>query len=404
MQIKTVEAFAVHAPLEHDRPYWGSRTWGSAAPAQTQTGLNLSSRYPPPQRRRFIYSTTVDTVIVRLTADDGTVGWGEAKAPVAPGVTKAIIDELLAPLIVGQPAEEPTVQWERMYAGMRVRGHDSGFYLEAISGVDIALHDLRGKLLGQPIHQLLGGAFRQQLPLYASGIPGVSLSAPPEAWDELRAQAEEFLTRGFKAIKIALGRDVPSDIRTVEAVREAVGDNILLLVDAAGAYDPMQALQLGQALERLNVGWFEMPIPPELVDGYALLGSKLNLPIALDSLATRHATLDLLKRSGLHIAQPDVCRAGGITECMRIGVIADAFGAVCTPHISIGSAIHLAASAQVAAALPNFSIMEYWTGNNPLGAPVLRQPFAPQDGFLTVPGGPGLGIEIDEAALLRWAS
>jgi len=403
MNVKSVEAFAVRAPLERDRPYWGSRTWGDAASTHASPRFELSASYPPPQRRRFIYSPSVDTVIVRLTAEDGTVGWGEAKAPVAPKVAKTIIDELLAPLVVGTSALEPLVRWEQMYAGMRVRGHDSGFYLEAISGIDIALHDLRGKLLDQPIYQLLGGAFRKKLPLYASGIPAASLSAGEEAWEDLRVQARDFVQRGFHAIKIALGRDIESDIRSVEVVREVVGDDFLLLVDAAGSYDPAQAVQLGIALERLRVGWFEMPVPPELVDGYATVASKTNIPIALDSLATRHATLDLLNKHALHVAQPDVCRAGGITEALRIGILADAYGAVCTPHISIGSAIHVAASAQVAAALPNFAIMEYWMGNNPLGAPVMRQPFNIEDGHLHVPDAPGLGIELDEAALLRWA-
>ena len=147
MKIISVEAFAVQAKPIDRQAYWGSRTWGEASVGRP---AEISAEYPSPVRRRFVYSKTIDTCLVRITTDDGLIGYGEAKAPVAPQVTKAIIDLLLADVVLGADARDITVLWERMYAGMRVRGHQAGFYLEAISGIDIALWDLAGKAANCP--------------------------------------------------------------------------------------------------------------------------------------------------------------------------------------------------------------------------------------------------------------
>jgi D-arabinonate dehydratase/D-galactarolactone cycloisomerase len=146
------------------------------------------------------------------------------------------------------------------------------------------------------------------------------------------------------------------------------------------------------------VGFFEMPLPPEDVDGYARLAAKLDIPLALDSLATRHRALQFLRVGALHVVQPDVCRAGGITETMRIAALADSFGAQATPHVSIGSPVHIAASLHCAAAIPNFSVMEYWIGENPLSVIAMNIP-VPAAGRLAVQDAPGLGITVDEAAV-----
>jgi D-arabinonate dehydratase/D-galactarolactone cycloisomerase len=396
MKISNVSTYAIQKKPIDAKPYWGSRAWGAQESARQR---EISSEYPTPYRRRYCYSETIDTVIVTITTDDGLVGFGEAKAPVAPRVTKAIIDELLAGIVIGEDPRNHLVLWERMYAGMRVRGHRAGFYLEAISGVDIALWDLAGKLAKQPIYQLLGGSFRNPVRVYASGLPALPDEAPQEAFQELAAEAESIHARGFTGLKMALGRGLRGDLRSVRAVRDRLGPDFIIYTDAAGVYDRAQALRLGRELEELGAGWLEMPIFPEDVEGYVELAKALDLPIALDSLTSRFEARELIRLGGIDIVQPDVCRAGGITECRRIAELADNFGLAFAPHISIGSAIHFAATAHMASAMPNTLTSEYWIGDNPIGDRILESPLRLENGYLETPNGPGLGIAIREDVL-----
>ena len=295
MKVVRVEAFAVRAAQEGQ--YWGAQAWSAAADASQA-------------RRRFIYSDTIQTVLVRVETGDGVVGWGEAKAPVGAVVTAKLVEELLTPIVLGTRVDEITLTWDRMYTGMRVRGHDAGFWLEALSGVDIALWDAWARTLNQPLHTLIGGRYRESVPVYASGIPaglgreGRASSAPCST-----ASAASARPRWRSATIRA--RTWP----VVEAVRDVFDE---VYADAAGTYDLPQALTVGRELSRLGVGFFEMPIAPEHVDGYATLAAKLDIPLALDSLPNRYRALEFLKRGALHVLQPDVCRAGGITELMRI--------------------------------------------------------------------------------------
>jgi len=400
MKIISVEAFAIEAPPATAEVYWGARAWG-----REHMGLrDISAHYPVEQRRRFIYSRTIDTVLVKITTDEGIVGYGEAKAPVAARATRLIVDSLLAPLLIGADPLDITVLWERMYAGMRVRGHQAGFYLEAISGIDIALWDIAGKAAGRSIASLLGGAFRDKVRVYASGLPSLPQNAPDEAFAALGDQAEAIKAEGYNALKMAFGRDLPGDIRSARIVRDRVGSDFTLYGDAAGSYDRRQALRLGFVMQELDFGFYEMPIFPEDIEGYAELARQLFIPLALDSLMTRQETLRFLRQGALHLVQPDVCRAGGITECRRIAELADAFGAAFAPHISIGSAVHFAASTHLAAAMPNAMTSEYWIGNNPIGNAVLEKPLVVENGLMEVPTGAGLGITIKEDALLRFAA
>jgi D-arabinonate dehydratase/D-galactarolactone cycloisomerase len=400
MKIERIETFAVQAPPSEGRPYWGSRAWGST---QADAAPEISAEYPTPIRRRYLYSQTIDTVIVRLTTDSGLVGYGEAKAPVAPQATKAIIDLLLADIVRGADPREVTVVWERMYAGMRVRGHRAGFYLEAMSGIDIALWDLAAQAAGVSIASLLGGVFRNPIRVYASGLPALDRHAGSEALEALVHEAVRLKTEGYTGLKMALGRGIAGDLRSVRAVRDRLGEDFLIYTDAAGVYDRAQALKLGRELEALHVAWFEMPIPPEDVEGYGQLADALTLPIALDSLSSRYEVAEFIRRRGLDVVQPDVCRAGGITECRRIAELADAFGLAFAPHVSIGSAVHVAATLHLAAAMPNTMTSEYWIGDNPIGNAWLKRPIEVVDGYVSLPVGSGLGIALAPEALVPWA-
>jgi D-arabinonate dehydratase/D-galactarolactone cycloisomerase len=407
MKIESVEAIPVRAPHQAGDVYWGNQSWGYNKPTSVSAaGLQSTDErttYPPHWRSRAAYSTTVDTTLVKITTDTGIVGWGEAKSPVAPSVTATIIRELMCDLLVGQDPTDRALHWDRLYSAMRIRGHSQGFWLEAMSGIDIALWDITGKAFSLPVAKLLGGTFRRRVKIYASGIPGLRAEAPTEAWSRLRESARDVKRRGFHAVKVGIGLGIEGDLRTIATIREELGPDFGILTDAAGMYDLSQAITLARGLSRLRVGWLEAPLAPEAIGDYGRLAAAVELPIASDLVYNRWQVRDLLLGGGVDVVQPDVCRAGGLTEAKRIADLTDAFHKAATPHVSIGSAVQFAASVHLAAALPNQAIMEFWYGANPLGEALQATPFRIEDGYFWVPDDPGLGIEIDEAALRRWA-
>jgi D-arabinonate dehydratase/D-galactarolactone cycloisomerase len=405
MKIISVEAIPIQASLQE--VYWGNQSWGhnksgDASAPGLPPGDNRS-QYPYFWRSRAAYSKTVDSTLVKITTDDGIVGWGEAKSPVAPLITATAIRDLAAGLLIGEDPTNPELQWDRLYGAMRIRGGSHGFWMDAISGIDIALWDITGKAHGLPVSTLLGGKFRDRVKIYASGIPGVRADAAPAAWDRLRATAEDIRSRGFHGTKMGIGLGVEGDLRSVQIVRETLGPDFMIFVDAAGMYGLSDALRLGRGLEPLEVGWLEAPVPPEDFALSAILTQSLSIPIASDQIFNRWQVRDLMLAGSIDIVQPDVCRTAGITECRRIAEIADAFGKGATPHVSLGSAIQFAASIHLAASMPNQSWMEYWYGSNPIGNGILKTPFRVEDGYFHVPEGPGLGIDVDEEALRRFA-
>ncbi len=400
MKIVSIEAFALQIPLAE--AYWGSRAWGDQESDADGNSDAHWHGFPALGRLQPAYSEGICTVVVKVVADDGLVGWGEAKAPVAPRVAREVVTDLLADRLIGKDPREVVPLWENMYSSMRLRGHSHGFLLEAISGVDMALWDLLGKSLSTPVYRLLGGAFRRRIPVYASAVRGLGTGATSEDWKNLEQEASSFLERGFTAMKMAAGHGVEADLASARRVREVIGQEVELYVDAAERYSVPQAVQLARALEPLGIGFLEAPLPLEDLDGYAELAGRTSLPIANDLLVNRHETLQLLLRRGLGLVQPDVCRAGGITGCLRIAQLADVFGVPFQPHVSLGSAIHFAASLHLAATAPNLFRMEFWAGDNPLGESVLRKPLlALEDGFVLVPEEPGLGADVDEEKLLK---
>lgn len=398
-----VETFVLQAAPPDGRAYWGKSSWGSTSNDRSRS---LSASFPPQARRGSAYSETIDTCLVRLETQSGIVGWGEAKAPVTARATASIIEDLLAPVILGSDPTNVRVLWEQMYATMHVRGHHSGFLLEAISGLDLALWDLFGKICGLPVHRLLGGAFREVVPVYASGLPALFRGDDPSQLDRLAQLAEGHVQNGFRAMKMAIGNGIEADLRAVSAVRAVIGPEIGLFVDAAGSYAPAQAIRLGRGLEALDVGFFELPIPSENVPGYQAVASALDIPVAIDTLTNRHQVRDLMVVGGVDIVQPDLCRAGGLTESMRMADIADVFGAAVAPHVSIGSGIQFAAALEFALAVPNLLISEYWIGDNPLGDTLLSKPMStPIDGEIRrADDRPGLGIDVDEGAVRAMAA
>lgn len=368
-------------------------------------GLETPQKRTSPSRRPRALSSVGDlhvcayppqaqTCLVRLTAEDGTVGWGEAHAPLGPTATKAVIDDVLAPLLLGQNPLSIERHWQYMYGSQRLRGQIAGYQMEAIAGVDIALWDLAGKLLGVPVYELLGGPFTTELPAYASGVPG---GTP----DERARNAASFVSEGYSAVKTSIGRgDIDADLAGVAAIVDAVSGRADVLVDAHGAYSADLALRVGRHLETLGVGWFEDPLPPEDIAGYARLAAALDMPVAGgETECTSWQFQDRLRAGAFDVILPDVCRAGGISEGRRIADVARLHNVRWAAHVSMGSSIHVAAAAHLAAASPNFLVFEFPSTANPIGDVLLESALHPVDGVLRVPDGPGLGVTFDEDRL-----
>jgi L-alanine-DL-glutamate epimerase-like enolase superfamily enzyme len=280
---------------------------------------------------------------------------------------------------------------------MRIRGHNTGFMMEAIAGVDIALWDVFGKSVGMPVHKLMGGGYHSRVRVYQSHLPVL----PPDEMAELASKA---VAHGFTAIKVTGGAGIATDIRNMTAIREAVGPDIDLMLDAGGVYDLASAIRIGRGLEKLNCLFFEDPLPPEDLSGYIALCAALDISVAMgETEGNRYQFRERLAHQAVDIVLPDISRAGGLSECHKIAILADMYNVKLCPHVSAGSAIYSAASLHLAAAIPNLLMYEYWTGYNPLGNNLLKAPLRYDAGYLEVPQGPGLGIDIDEEKLEQYA-
>jgi len=339
---------------------------------------------------RCVYSRKMETCLVKITTDSGHVGWGEALAPVVPQVIAELITQLFAPLLTGQSPFASQVLNARMYDAMRDRGHITGYHIDALAAVDIALWDLKGQILNQPVYQLLGGAFRDQIPCYVSGLPEPDLPARC-------ALALRWQQKGFNAIKLALGYGVQQDIENVRAIRNTLGPQASLFLDAHWNYSVAQAAELANALHPLGVGFLEAPLLPEDIAGHRELRAKSPLPIALgETERTRYQFKPFIEQRAMDIVQPDVGRTG-ITELMHIASLAQTWNLQVAPHLSVGLGPCIAASIHVAAALPNLFMLEYQPPVFELANQLLDTPLVCEAGHYTLPQGAGLGIAINEA-------
>lgn len=339
--------------------------------------------------------SSTQAVLVKITTDQGLVGWGECHAPSAPRVHQAIVQDQFGPVLLGQDARQVEPLWERLYSTERVRGYSSGSYTEALAGVDLALWDLLGKYAGLPVYQLLGGAYRKKIPAYAA-LGGRTA-------EELRENAAKALADGFETVKMGLSKGPgTNDVARVAAAAEVFRGKGQVLVDSLGAYKLYEAIKIGRELDRIgNVGWWEDALLPDDIDSYPRLADALETPLcAGEALSNRFQFRTLLQSKAIGIINPDVCRAGGITETRRIAALADTFGVTWSPHVSTGTALYVAASLHLAAATSNLLVSEGGrTLAGPLGNRLLQQPIQSSSGFMVVPEGPGLGVSFDPEAL-----
>jgi D-galactarolactone cycloisomerase len=342
-------------------------------------------------------------LLVEIETEDGLVGWGESYGPAR--ANRAVV-ELMAPLILGRDAMATEAIWETLYDQFRDHGQ-RGLVVQAISGIDIALWDLKGKALGQPVHRLMGGPLRSKVRAYATGLYWRPEGDPVVY---LAEEAQAYAAQGFTAMKLKVGMGVAEDLRNLEAIRRAIGPGIELMVDANHGYDVVGAARLGRAMADFDVRWFEEPVVPEDVEGYAELRRLQPIPVAGGECSfTRHGFRELFTRRALDIAQPDTCAAGGLSEAKKIADMAWAHGVRYVPHVW-GTGVALATALQLLAVLPHnppahFAwqpLLEFDRTEHAFRQAILKEPIEHERGWVKIPTGPGLGIEIDRETVRRF--
>jgi len=357
---------------------------------------------------------TFDAAIVRIETQAGVVGWGEGKnAAGSSGQYAALvhlINNEIGPNLVGRDASQITQIWEDLYNGTRSesaasRGHvfpelsRRGLTVAAISAIDIALWDIRGKALGQPVWALLGGRSAERLPAYASG-----------GWADAKGIGEQLRSYidagGFGAVKMRVGSmdGAPHvSAERVRAARDAIGPGVDLMVDAHGTYTVAEAKRFAAMVADCDLAWFEEPVTADDRLGIAEFRAATHIPVALgESECTRFDFRDLVVARAADILQPDPAFCGGITEAMRIAALASSFNLRLAPHLWAGAPAFFAGLHVIAAAPAGF-IVEYSLGANPMIHDLSRETVCVQDGTIAVPDAPGLGLEIDTDVISRFA-
>ena len=342
-----------------------------------------------------IYSHHHETTVIRIETDNGIVGWGEAQSPVSPNTTATIVRELVRPLVMGRDPFDIEAIWTCNYDAMRERGHLTGFYIDALAGTDIALWDIVGKAIGKPVHKIAGGRYRDEILLYA-GIGGTD---PVKVADA----AEEHVGYGYQALKLHLLLDVASVAEICRAVRQRVGPGIMLMVDTHMRQTVSSSIMLGRELEKLNFTWLEAPIIPDDIPGQAEITRALDMAVAIGEWTrTRYEMREQFERRAYDILMHDIARTG-ITEGHRIATLADTYNIPVAPHIGGGGILAIAATVEWSASCPNFMIMEHAHHANAMKSRILKEPYEPENGYYKVTDRPGLGVEVDEETLERYA-
>ena len=343
-------------------------------------------------------------LLVEVICEDGTTGWGEALGPAGPN---AAAIAAYAGWLKGMNALETEKVWATLYNALRDQGQ-RGVTVTALSAIDIALWDIKGKAFGQPVSVLLGGRWRDKVRAYATG------SFKRDGVDRVLDNAEEcagHVRAGFHAVKIKIGFGVDEDLRVIEAVREAIGPETRLMIDANHGYDTIEAIRLGQSAAKYAIDWFEEPVVPEQLAAYRKVRESQPIPVAGgETWHTRWGFAEPLASGCVDIAQPDLCGVGGFTEARRVADLCTLHGVRLVPHVW-GTAVQIAAALQFMAAMvpnpvrvnPVEPIMEFDRTHNPFRQAVVTTPIEHEQGVVRIPDAPGLGIEIDRAALARFA-
>lgn len=334
-----------------------------------------------------------DAVIVKVVTESGIAGWGEAHHGRCPGAVAHIVNTTLKSAVIGRDAHDVNGIWQRMYR-MQLASHGMGAgACLGISGIDMALWDIRGKALGIPLYRLLGGASRP-IPAYAGGV-SLGYQEPASLIDEARVHVE----RGYRAIKLRIGDTVTNDLKRVAAVRKEFGDDLDILTDANTAYTLNDARTAIPALESYRIGWLEEPFPAHDYRSYREARRFGNLPLAAgENHYTRFEFDRVIEDGSITVLQPDLSKTGGITEALRVAALASTWKLPIHPHTSM-TALNMAASVHFLAAIENAGYFEADVSRNNLfrDALVDKVPFTLDAEGCTHPlEAPGIGLEVDE--------
>jgi L-rhamnonate dehydratase len=345
-----------------------------------------------------------DALIVKVLTDSGIYGIGEVDS--SPLAVKGAIESPfshttacgLRDLVIGEDPFETEKIWHKMYRG-NIYGGRRGVGIHAMSGIDIALWDIKGKALGLPIWRLLGGGFHKKIRCYASVLFGATPA-------ETGALASRLSDRGFTAVKFGwdpMGRDAETDVALVREARKGLGKSPDLMIDAGLVWDAKTALQRARAFSEHNIFWLEEPLRPDDYEGYRRLSEATEVRIAAgEEESNRGSFLELMDKGKIDIVQVDLTRCGGFTEARKIASLAEDRGLPCVNH-GFTTYINIAAALHFLNSIPNSFIMEYVAEEETtLRDHLTRQSFAEKDGYVAVPEAPGLGVELNEEGIQKF--
>jgi L-alanine-DL-glutamate epimerase-like enolase superfamily enzyme len=335
-------------------------------------------------------------LLVRLTTDEGLVGYGEGLTPVSPKTAARVVKDVLEPFVLEKDPIHSEPIWETLYAANSSRGYNRGYQMIAVSALDMAIWDLKGKILNRPVYELLGGCFTDPVPAYATGLMFA------ETVTEVVSLAGKFYNQGFRAMKLKVGADYRFDLEAVSALRKEFGPELRIMVDANGGFDPPTALKVGRLLEERDVFWFEEPVEAENLKGLARVRDRLSMYVAAGECEyTKYGVRELILGDAVDVVQPDIARAGGFTECRRIASLAHSFNLRYAPH-AWGSVVCLTASAHLSASIPNLLLCECDRVPNPLRDELAETPPTLTDGCIHLSKKPGLGLEITDKSIKQF--
>ena len=290
--------------------------------------------------------------LVEIETDEGITGWGECFGPGNIALAnKYIVEKVIQPLIIGEDPINKEYIWHKVYNLLRDSGQ-KGMPIQALSGIDIALWDILAKKAKLPLYQLLGGKTNNKIPVYGYGMM-LQKKSVEELCELFKKEANQIKEKNFKAMKMKVGLGPKEDLKLVSAVREVIGNDFKLMVDANHAYNKNDALYVGRGLDEMEIYWFEEPVAPEDYDGYKELKEKLKTNIAGgEAEFTKYGWNQLIKNNCIDIAQPEVCGLGGITEYLKVSALAQSNFIPIVNHVW-GSALSVAVNLHLLTSLPD---------------------------------------------------
>ncbi|MGO4221233.1 mandelate racemase/muconate lactonizing enzyme family protein [Lysobacter sp. TAF61] len=372
--VRSVETFIVTVP--RDTPYLGP----------LGPGERVNERgYVVRKGNGTIYPSVDRSVVVRITTDDGAVGWGETYGICAPRAVCEIVNDLLAPELVGREPDDVEQIWDDLYGLMRVRGSFGGFYVDAIAALDIALWDLRARAQNQPLWQLLGERQRERVPGYLSGLPAATVAGRVE-------MAKAFQQQGHDAFKIHAVVSSEGIVEEAAALREALGDDAELMVDLHWKFDANQALTVIDHLAPYRLQFVEAPVKPEDVSGLARVAREGAIAVAAgEEWHTEYEAKLRLDANAVRYIQPEMGHTG-ITQFLRIARLAETHGVAIAPHATIGTGIFLAASLHASSVVRGLWRHEWQHSVFARSLELLDTDMDYADRHYRLPTGPGLGV------------